>query len=879
MRPLREPIRLRKPPIYTLPAQLTTLVGREQEVAAACSLLQRPEVRLLTLTGPGGVGKTHLALQVATELLPDFADGISFVPLASISDPSLIVPTIAQSLKLREAGGQSLLERLKNFLHEKRLLLFLDNFEQIIRAARVLTDLLETCPFLKLLVTSREVLRVRGEQEFPVLPLALPDLEHLPASEALSQYAAVDLFLQRVRSVKPDFQVTDDNAGTIAAICTRLEGFPLALELAAARVRMLSLQALLARLEHRLEVLTQGPRDVHVRQQTLRNAIAWSYNLLDPMEQRLFRWLSVFVGGPTLEAAEAVCTVLDNGEIQVLEGVSSLIDKSLLQPIEQKGGEKGESRLRMLESIREYGLECLVANGEAETVRESHARYYLKLAEQTEQDLGGPRQAVWLERLELEHDNLRAAMHWCLEQGETGKAGHSVEMPLRLGAALLRFWLIRGHWNEGLTYLERALSLSEERTAIGRAKALYATGSLALAQGDLDRTIALGEESLVLFRELGEKRGTALSLHLLGRAARRRGNFTAARTWNEEALALWREVGDKWGIISLLDISASVALEQGDYARARVLFEEGLAFWKEIGNKEGTAYSLWLLARVFLFQGDSMKAHSLLEESLNLSREIGDKGSIANAQLLLGFVTFLQGEYTAARSLFAESVALFREVGDRRGLAVGIYGLGWINLSQTDYAAAHALYKESLRMLRELDNQWFIILCVEGLAASVALQGQLAWAARLWGTAKNMRETIGLPMPPLMQTVYEQTVNTVRSGMGEEAFAAAWAEGEAMTLDQVLAAQGQSAPLTAPEEEHPTASPQGRPAVSYADGLTTREVEVLRLVAQGWTDAQVAEHLVISPRTVNAHLNSIYRKIRVTSRSAATRYAIEHHFL
>ncbi|HEY6409115.1 MAG TPA: NB-ARC domain-containing protein, partial [Ktedonobacteraceae bacterium] len=353
---------------HNLPAQLSPLIGREQEVASACALLRKPEVRFLTLTGTGGVGKTHLGLQIATDLVNDFAEGVCFVSLVPISDPDLVIPIIAETLGLRESGDQPVIERLSAFLLEKCLLLFLDNFEQVIHAAPALTELLGRCLFLKVLVTSREVLRVRGEQEFPVLPLALPNLACLPAPEAVSQYAAVALFLQRVRSVQPDFQLTPDNVRTIAAICIHLDGLPLALELAAALLRFLSPQALLARLEHRLQILTQGLRDVHTRQQTLRNTLQWSYDLLNAREQRLFRRLSVFVGGCTLQAIESMCATLDGGTaaVSLLDGVASLIDKSMLQPSRQEGE---EPHLAMLETMREYGIECLTASGELEVTR------------------------------------------------------------------------------------------------------------------------------------------------------------------------------------------------------------------------------------------------------------------------------------------------------------------------------------------------------------------------------------------------------------------------------------------------------------------------------------------------------------------------------
>jgi predicted ATPase len=394
-----------------VPAPLTLLIGREQEVAEACALLLRPGVRLVTLTGTGGVGKTRLGLHIATALLGAFADGVCFVSLAPMSDPALVVPTIAAALGIREIGGSILLDLLKAYLRDKCLLLLLDNFEQVVDAAVQVADLLAVCPQLKVLVTSRAALHIRGEQEFVVPPLAVPDPKHLPDLLTLSTYEAVELFLQRIQAVKPEFHLTDANATAVAEMCIRLDGLPLAIELAAARIKLLSPQALLTRLEHRLNLLTGGARDVPERQQTLRNTIEWSYDLLSPGEQLLFRRLAVFVGGCTLEAVEAICTTLDGEATAVLERVTSLVDKSLISQQEQVGG---EYRLMMLETIREYGLECLTASGEMETTRRAHAYYYLLLAEEADPELWGHQQSMWFERLEREHENLRAGLNGLL---------------------------------------------------------------------------------------------------------------------------------------------------------------------------------------------------------------------------------------------------------------------------------------------------------------------------------------------------------------------------------------------------------------------------------------------------------------------------------
>ena len=883
LRKVDEPGRVSR---YNLPTPLIPLIGREHEVAAVCRLLLRPEVRLLTLTGTGGVGKTRLGLEVATELLDDFADGVCFASLGPISDPGFVLPTIAQALGLWEAKDRSPLEQLKGYLHEKQLLLLLDNFEQVAAASPLLVELLQACLQVKILVTSRAVLRVSGEHEFPVPPLALPDLHHLPPlpeSEALAQSAAVALFMQQARASKPDFQITKANARAIVEICARLDGLPLAIELAAARVRLLPPQALLTRLEHRLAVLTCKRRDVPARQQTLRDTIKWSYDLLDAAEQRLFRRLSVFVGGCTLEAIGVVSAAVGDRAVPVLDRVASLIDKSLLQQTEQEGE---EPRLVMLETIREFGLECLAMSGELEATRREHAAHYLGLAEEAEPKLEGPQQVVWLQRLEQEHDNLRAAMQWSLERGE---AGQGMEMALRLGGALRGFWRAHGHLSEGQIFLERALAGSGGAAATVRAKALGAAADVALEQGDLERGEVLCRESLALCRELGDTRGIAFSLRRLGWAAWISSGSGAARPLLEEALALQRQVDNKWHVAESLSYLAMLAGGQGEYSRGRALAEEGLALFRAIGNKRGVAWSLLLLAGIlYSFQGDQATVRPLLEEGLELCRALREKGCIAHALGVLGQVTFDQGDATTARRLSEESLAIYREIGDRWGMIQSLCLLAQVEAHQGEYLMARTRYEESLALCRKTGDKWSRVSCLEGLARVVAAQGEPAWAARLWGAVESVRAVIGaLPQQgglfwmaplPVVRASSERALAAARAQLGEKAFAKALAEGRAMTLEQVLAAQG-AAEMPLPAPAGPASTPLAKTFLTYPAGLTAREVEVLRLVAHGFTDAQVAERLVISPRTVNFHLTSIYSKLGVSSRAAATRYALEQRLV
>jgi predicted ATPase/DNA-binding CsgD family transcriptional regulator len=854
------------PAKHNLPAQLTPLIGREQEVSTACALIRRPEVRLMTLTGTGGIGKTRLGLEIARTVLPDFSDGVFFTSLASIRNPELVIPTIAQTLGLREAGDWSLKERLKAFLHKKFLLLLIDNFEQVVTAAPELIELLACSSHLKIIVTSRAVLSVYGEYEFPVSPLSLPDLKHFEKGEDISQSAAVALFLQRAQAIKPDFYMTPKNARAIAEICVRLDGLPLALELAAARTKLLPPQALLTRLERRLHLLTSTAQDIPARQRTLRNALAWSYDLLNTQEQGIFRQVSVFIGGFTLDAAQAVCNSGHDGELFVLDNLASLMDKSLLSQIEQ---EAQEPRFVMLETIREYGLERLIANEEEViATQHAHATYYLALAEKADSHLPTIKQRMWLQRLEQECDNLRAAFYWLLEQNEVEKA-------LRLATALWRFWWMCGRVIEGKNLLELSLAASQkmqETLTSVRARALSVIGTLAGLQGDFDQAETFCHQSLALSRQLGDRKSIITALWMLGYVAREKGNYTVAEGLAGESLTLSRDDDDAVGTIYSLETLAAVALDRGEYEQACKLIEEILVISRQLDDTWKTASLLWLLATVTLFQGDFTRAQTLLEESLTRSKEINDKRNTAYSLVMLGYVAYFQDQRDRMRILIEEGLALHREVGDRRGIAEALYGLGWSVLDRGDPLAAQGLFEQSLAILRELKRTWFMALCIDGLACAVAAQGQSLWAARLWGAASSLRAAIGATLPPVISALYQPFITAASD---EAAFATAWTEGgtmivETTPIDTLFHSPSSLAP--------PVPAPLPVKTV-YPAGLTTREIEVLRWVAQGLTDIQVAEKLVISPRTVSTHLSSIYNKLGVSTRSAATRFAIENHLV
>jgi predicted ATPase/serine/threonine protein kinase len=741
------PARELEPRPNNLPVPRTAFIGREAEAVALGQLLSREDVRLVTLTGPGGIGKTRLALHVAGELAGQFPGGVCFVPLSAVGEPGLVASAIAQAAGVGETGNQSLQESLKEYVGvlSQPMLLLLDNFEHLVAAAPFVAQLLTAGVKLKAVVTSQAPLHVYGEHEFPVPPLGLADPKSILPMEILSRLPAIALFVARAQAVKHDFALTKENAPAVAAICARLDGLPLAIELAAARIKLLSPAAMLARLESSLSLLTGGARDLPSRQQTLRSTVDWSHGLLNAAEQTLFRRLSVFAGGCTLEAVEAVCDAKGDLGLDILDAMASMVDKSLVQQsmvqqsiVQQAEQADQEARFFMLSTIREYARERLAGSEDESVSRRAHAAYYLVLAEEGSQETAA--HPEWLDRFEVEHDNFRMALDYLIKTG-------NAEWGLRLGAALFGFWEAREYLSEGRDAIARLLRLegAAARPKL-RARLVFAGGVLASEQGDYVMAPQMFRESLRYSLDLNDNRGVAVALNALGVNARDNGELGEASSLFERCVEIWKGLGDSAGTARALSNLASMMKSQGEYARAFLLYDECVTMFRQAGDEAGVAWTLNCLGDV--------------------AREKAD--------------------FTAARSFCEQSLAAFRQLRDGWGMAGALADLAGLSSDQGNLVEARRLYGQSIEMFQQLGHKRGIARALECLAVSAAAQSHAEESLHLAGAAAALRQRLGAPLTPNEQPRLEKALEFARRSLGHAAGLTAWMEGWSMPVEQAV---------------------------------------------------------------------------------------------
>jgi predicted ATPase/DNA-binding SARP family transcriptional activator/DNA-binding CsgD family transcriptional regulator len=810
------------PPRHNLPAPRTSFVGRDREIVEVKRALSM--TRLLTLTGAGGSGKTRLALEVARDCVGAYPDGMWLAELAGLSEGNLVPQAVAAALGVKERPSQPLTGTLVEFLRAKQTLLVVDNCEHLLEATAGLVDiLLDSCPHLRILATSREALDVTGEVRWIVPPLSVPDPLHSTTVKELEGAESARLFVERARRRAPTFALTSSNLEAVAQICRKLEGIPLAIELAAARVGTLSAVQVSERLEDSLGLLSGGPRTAPSRQRTLRAALDWSYILLSEGEKRLFRRLSVFVGGWTLEATEAMGAGEGVEQDNALDALSGLVDKSL---VTAESSDKDRVRYTMLEPVRRYAQEKLEEGGKEEEVRRRHAGFFLALAEEAEPRLEGPEGMEWLERLEAEHDNLRVALSRAL-------AGEDSELGLRLASALSLFWQERGHFNEGVRWFEEALAKGGATASRARARALNGLGGILRTQGVLDRAEACSEEALVLCEELAYSEGIADSLAQLGLLAEFRNDAARATTLLEKSLKVAQQSGYQRGVPGILMSLAWIACDGGDIERAQQMWGEVLDMTRKQGDHAGVSQTLFFMGYTELARGNQQRAEMLLEESLAISRRLGQKWLVAGCLRSLGIAATLRGDPTSAKTLIKQGLAIDLELGTTSDIAEDL----------------------------------------EGLAEVAGTLGEHLRAARLWGAAEAIREAIESFWSPAERLLHEPQLTAARSLLDEKTWETAFAEGRAMELEEAVEYAHSEDDLSmiasrTPEQTSATARPPT---------LTRREREVAKLVARGLTNRRIAEELVLSERTVENHVSNILKKLNLSSRSEVAAWVEARH--